>query len=432
MIKKAIHTLSADMGVFLFSLLTSVIINRALGPQLLGKYFLLMAASFLIVNILSLGFEASSSVLAAKNRAVAGPLLVLSAILSVVVGALTIAAYFLMKGILSGFVLKGMEEELILPVVLSVPFILFITYWKSLLVGLEEITFLNVYNLVTNAITVVLSFFVLVVLGLGLKEFLYATLVYTVLLSFFATYALLKKRAETRFLVDSSVLRESLSLGLKTHLGNIAHYIFLRVDYFLVNFFLGSQALAFYGLATTLAEKAWMIVSPLYTVTFARITASSVGDSVELLSKVLRNIIFLLLLLCIFLGFAGYPLIRLLYGREYLPAYVPMVLLLPGIVFLGASWFLGLFFVGQLKRPMVTTAIAWVGLLISIPLYVGLIQAFGTAGAALASSVTYGLIFWLTFLQFGKILEKPYKKALFVGIEDIRTIFTGLYSNIAR
>jgi O-antigen/teichoic acid export membrane protein len=169
-----------------------------------------------------------------------------------------------------------------------------------------------------------------------------------------------------------------------------------------------------------------MAVGSLYTVTLARISGSPLKESVDLVSKILRNIVFLLVLLAFTLTLSGYFLIKFLYGPDFLPAYVPMLLLLPGVIFFGASWFLGLFFIGHQKKPEITTAIAWAGLAISLPLYVLLIKFIGISGAAIASSITYCLIFLTTYLFFRRVSGTSLSEALVMKRADLREVYDGL------
>jgi O-antigen/teichoic acid export membrane protein len=260
----------------------------------------------------------------------------------------------------------------------------------------------------------------------GLRQLLYINLAFHVLLAALSGFIILRRYRYAGFALNRTIFSETLTLGVKTHFGNIAHFIFHRVDYFLIHYLIGSQAVGFYGLATSMAESVWMAVGSLYTVTLARISGSPLKESIDLVSKVLRNIVSLLSLLAFGLTLSGYFLIKFLYGLDFLPAYVPMLLLLPGVIFFGASWFLGLFFIGHQRKPEITTVIAWAGLAISLPLYVALIKLIGISGAAIASSATYCLIFLTTFLCFKRVSGKSLSEALVMKKADFREIYEGL------
>jgi O-antigen/teichoic acid export membrane protein len=274
--------------------------------------------------------------------------------------------------------------------------------WGALLVGLGEIPFLNRYHVATSFLSLAVSAATLLVFGAGLKDLLYVLLAYNAGLAAYGIYVVSRLRGVGRFRVDPALLRESAGLGFVAHLGNIAHVLFHRMDFFIVNYYLGDKPLGYYGLATSIAEKIWMMVQPVYNVSFARITGGTFIESSALVSKLARGLTFALLALSAVLILSGRLVIRWVFGEPYLPAYLPMIVLLPGVLFYGIHFFLGLFFIGQLQKPRVTTAISWIGLVVSVPLYLVLIGRLGILGAALASSATYTFIFLATFAQYGK------------------------------
>ena len=214
------------------------------------------------------------------------------------------------------------------------------------------------------------------------------------------------------------MLKESLTFGLQSHAGSIAHHLLQRLPHLLVNGFLGTRALAFYGIGNSIAEKLWMIVKPLYTVVLPRVSGGDEHEAALLVAKISRTLMMLLVVLAAILGGGSPFLISLLYGPEFAPAAGPLVILVVGVIFLGVSWFAGLYFVGQLKRPGVTTVIAWLSLLVAAPSYYVFSRLWGVNGAAAASTVTYVAIFAATILAFVKQSGIPLRLVLFPTKED--------------
>ncbi|MBI4474334.1 MAG: hypothetical protein HY646_16815 [Acidobacteria bacterium] len=58
MIEKTIQTFLVNVVVFAFGVLTSIVVNRLLGPTLLGQYLLVTTTATIIVNIVNLGVNA--------------------------------------------------------------------------------------------------------------------------------------------------------------------------------------------------------------------------------------------------------------------------------------------------------------------------------------------------------------------------------------
>jgi O-antigen/teichoic acid export membrane protein len=402
-LKKTLSTLTTNGFVVVFGLLNSVLIVRVLGPSSLGNYYLILTATAVIANIANLGFNVSSSTMVAKDNSRTAALFTHSLLFSVVIGLLVLVVFHFARGVFSSILLKGVEEDLILLAILPIPLSIYSSNWGALLVGLGEISFYNKYNMVTSFLSLVLSTAALIVFGLSLKGLLLVLLVYNALLAFYGIFAISNICGGIRFRIDSTLLKESVSLGFMAHIGNIAHILFHRIDYFIVNFFLGERSLGYYGLATSIAEKIWMIVSPVYSVTFAKITMATFTESISLVSKIIRGMTIFLLVICIILVVSGHWLILWIFGGQYLSAYIPMVILLPGVLFFGVHWFLSLFFIGHLQKPLVTTLIAWIGMAICLPLYYVLTLKMGINGTALASSLTYLFVFLATFIQYKKV-----------------------------
>jgi hypothetical protein len=200
------------------------------------------------------------------------------------------------------------------------------------------------------------------------------------------------------------------------------------MDYFIVNYFLGDKPSVIWP-ATSIAEKIWMMISPEYN-GCSRGSGGSLAESTALVSKLARGLTFVLLVLSILLILSGRLVIRWVFGDPYLPAYLPMIILLPGVLFYGIHFFLGLFFIGQLQKPRVTTVISWTGLAISIPLYFGLIHGLGIHGAAIASSVTYSFIFLATFVQYSKVTGQRLRDVIVPRKGEIRGLARELYDMV--
>jgi O-antigen/teichoic acid export membrane protein len=429
-LKKTLNTFTANVAVFIFGLLQNILIARVLGPPSLGKYYLIVTATAVISGIANLGFNVSNSTLVAKDKSRTAVLFTHSVFFSAIIGMIVLFAFYLGGRVLSNVLFKGVEDDLILLALLPVPLSIYASNWGALLVGLGEISFLNKYSVVTSLLALVASSAALVVFKTGLKGLLYVLLAYNAILALYGISVISKKRGGNRFQFDLSLLKESTSLGFVAHLGTIAHVLFQRMDFFIVNYFLGDKSLGYYGLATSIAEKIWMMISPVYSVSFARITGGSFADSTALVSKLTRGLTFVLLVLSFILIILGRPVIQLMFGDQFLPAYLPMVILLPGVLFFGIHFFLGLFFIGHLQKPRVTTLIAWIGLVFSLPLYLGLISRLGIRGAAIASSAAYTFIFLATFVQYNKATGQRLLDVVVPRKQEIREMVRELYNII--
>jgi O-antigen/teichoic acid export membrane protein len=101
------------------------------------------------------------------------------------------------------------------------------------------------------------------------------------------------------------------------------------------------------------------------------------------------------------LAIFGKFIIRVLLSKAFLGAYVPMLVLLPGVVLLGAGKILSADISGR-GFPQYASIISGFSLVITITLDFLLIPRMGIIGAAVASSVSYAFIFALLIVFYYK------------------------------
>ncbi|HZN04061.1 MAG TPA: polysaccharide biosynthesis C-terminal domain-containing protein, partial [Candidatus Polarisedimenticolia bacterium] len=139
----------------------------------------------------------------------------------------------------------------------------------------------------------------------------------------------------------------------------------------------------------------------------------------EVTARVLRHTAMMLAGLCLAAGILVGPMVRLLYGESFSGAILATRLLLPGVLALGLNGVLMNHFGGR-GMPAITAVAPAAGLLLNVALNVAVIPRFGIAGAALTSSLAYGLMLLLSlaaFLRGGRI---GLMKSLVVSPDDLR------------
>jgi O-antigen/teichoic acid export membrane protein len=423
-------TFGANGIVFAVGVVSSVLLARIVGPTVVGQYALVIATYTTIVNVAQLGITTSNSTLAARDAALSDRLATHSLLLAAGIGALPLAAYLLARPWLDATLLAGSPPGLMLMGLAAIPFALFSAYWGAVMVGLHEIAVLNRLNVIGSVTTSIVQVIVVAFVRADAYAVLATTLANALALNAAMLAILLRRRWRPR--VDPALLRESLGFGLRSHLGNVAHYLFLRVDYYVVNALAGPTALGHYSLATSLAEKVWTTVQPIYTVAFQRIAAGEGEDSRRLTARLTRLALALLAGLALLLAVVATLVVGPLYTERFLPALGPLYRLLPGVVAFGGSWFLGLYLIGQLKRPELTSAIAWAALAVAVPLYITLTSLHGIEGAAVASSVTYTFVLVATAIAYARATGAPIAELVVPQAEDWRTFRRLLESARAR
>jgi O-antigen/teichoic acid export membrane protein len=187
---------------------------------------------------------------------------------------------------------------------------------------------------------------------------------------------------------ERGLLGRMLGFGLRADLGNAMHLVGFRLDLFLVNVFVGTAALGVYAVAAKLAEL--LLVLP-YAVALVVMPRGVLGRRAGVGDETCVLFSWTLVVstaTALAMAAVGAPLVRLLFSDLFADAYLPLLLLLPGVVAFGATNVLMNDVVGR-GRPGAVSLVAVVGLVASVVLDLWLVPAHGVAGAAVASTLVY-------------------------------------------
>lgn len=390
-------TLLAQMMALVLQTGNTAILAYWLGPE--GKGMLDVA--LLVPGVLGLlvtGGLGIANVYYAGSRRLTTETLVANSvavcILATLLGYL-LAGMLVVSGLLSSW-LVNVPLWLIGLALLSLPFNLLTGYLLTILQGQQRIAAVNVIGLTLGAATLLLSLTLVVICQLGLLgAVLAATAANVVYLA--ASWGQLGR--QTRSLAprwDWSVMRSTLSFGLRGHIANLFQFFNYRLDMFLVNYFLGPAEVGIYGVAVRVAELLWHLPNAASFVLFPKTAAARVEEINTFTPRVLRYTLGLTTLGALGLALVGPWLIRLIFSTAFSAAYVPMVWLLPGVVLLGGAKILINEMAGR-GFPQYNALSAGIGFVATVILDLLFIPRWGIRGAALASSISYGIVFIVAF-----------------------------------
>jgi len=251
------------------------------------------------------------------------------------------------------------------------------------------------YNLLSILAKIAYLLTILVLLGifsLGVAAGMYAYIVASLVMIGGALKPIL---ASERPRIELRLLGRMLHYGSRVQVGSIFQVAMARLDIVILQFFRPLSQVGYYVVAQTIAELLLqfsgafqMSVMPLVSrYEGDERQAATSADSVRHYGIVggaatLGNVFF------------GTAVILFAYGSQYHAAIVPMLVLLPGIWFLG----MGGVIQGDLSgrgRPGLSSQLAGLAAVVTIVLDLALIPPFGVIGAAIASVIaytTYGVV----------------------------------------
>lgn len=343
--------------------------------------------------------------------------------IGVILGTAFMASFF----ILHHSLLKDIEVRYIAVAMLVVPLSLLTTYFQSILLGQNRIRDYNLVSLAQASTYLVLVLVLLLALKGGIFGAIFAwTSAYLVTAIF--SILLVYKSTDIRFSFHPAVFKDSIKFGFQAYLGNAIQFLNYRLDMFLIAFLTNLTLVGYYSISVAMAEALWYFPGAVGTIIFARTPLLSAEDANASTPRICRNTLFLTILAALVMFVLGKPIIAVVYGSAFLPALIPLWLLLPGIVALSIDMVLGNEITGR-GKPIVGTIVAAVSLAVNIPLCIILIPKLGITGAALASSVAYVVDAIVVTIIFLKMSKNSWVDTLVIKREDF-SIYTNVLSSI--
>ena len=164
---------------------------------------------------------------------------------------------------------------------------------------------------------------------------------------------------------------------------------------FIVNYFLGPAGAGLYSVSVRLAELLWYLPNAVGFAIFPKVAATGADKMNAFTPRVFRMTLGLTVLGALGLALLGKPIIQLVYSSVFESAYVPMLVLLPGVVLLGGAKVLTNEMAGR-GYPLYNSVNTSLTLMVTVLLDWVLIPRFGIIGAALASTIAYITMFVMT------------------------------------
>ena len=268
----------------------------------------------------------------------------------------------------------------------------------SFMIMVEDVKFKNIIFFtarITNTIITILAFYTMqrtLLVSLGL--IIIGDLITIVL-------ALMRMRKLPNPLrADLHFAARIIPFGLVSMITTLMLTLNYRIDTLMMDYLyhVPDQEIGFYTLGVSLSEYGWLIPDAFREVLFSRTAKNDAIDEVTMSMKVNLYLTILIILGILLLG---RPVIWLLAGQEFLPAYPVTVLLALGII--PMSWFkiIGTLLLAQGKKYV------YLGMLsasVAVNIFCNMlaIPAWGKMGAAAASVASYtsaGILFLAYYLR---------------------------------
>ena len=402
---------------------TSIIVARWLGTTGVGVLAVLSVTVALAVQLGCAGLPSANTYFISRDKSRLATIWS-NALLFAMLGGSAIALLVILIARLKPSTFGHVPIELVLLAAASIPFQLITLLGLNVLLGIERVAQFNLLDALAQVLLLVNA---LVAFGLAADIFvlvLFNTATSVLVSSIVVTviFREIRKQSRTLLQLDPQLFKELIAYGLKFYISVVAGIIILRIDLLLVNKFRGASEAGVYAVASQMSSLLILLPSIIATLLFPRVSAVQDREA-NLTMQATRHTAFVMFLICL----AGVPLsftLPLIYGPSFQGSTVQLLILLPGVFLLGIEAVMVQYFNAQ-GLPF-TIPIFWIICVVAnIGLNLLVIPHFGAKGAAVVSSITYGLIFALVASYFRSRTGNRLSTALLLRQGELRELLNG-------
>jgi O-antigen/teichoic acid export membrane protein len=424
LIRDAVVTIATRFGLAALLLATDVILARSLGPSAKGRFTLVLLYSQLAALVLGWGIDQALAVIAGRGSGPARRGFSTALVWIAIVGGFGVVVSCWLYGLPADgppsgpatVLLPNLSASQFVFAALAIPAEMLFAIGLFALLGRGAVAAYSGIRLVRAGVLVALIATAVALARLSLDLVLVINL-FTLAVT---GVALLVAANRIRILggrPSAELLAEQLRFGTRALPGTLAERLQFRADSFLLNILVGVRATGIYSVTSGLAETLWYVPNALGLVMLSR-AVDPHADAGRIAATLTRVTIALTVVLAIPTFLIGPRLVRLVYGSTFTDAGVALRLILPGVVAYSIVAVLSRYLTGR-GRPGTTTMIMLVGLAANVAANLVLIPRLGINGAALASSISYGLTAVLALVLFRRASGRGVVETLVVRPADL-------------
>lgn len=404
-------------------LLRNILLAQLLGPTQRGALALAMSVAEIVMTLLSFGYNTSIGYYTSHKFYSNNKIFMAILNYSVAVGILMIISCLLIF-MLPGFLTKG--NEVIEPYIYLLAFTVPLLFLKSSLLvfnnGLNRINAFNSFRVLDSFLPLFFFILFVYVFKMATLKAAFFSWSLSVVVNVLINCASLIKVNIKPVWIGWREQQAMAKYGFTAYFDTVFKLLLLRIDHMIVGFALGATQLGYYAMATT-ATELLLIVSesvtvPLFSKLQAGISDKNSEDQLKIAIRVTNTIV---LMAAIGLAITGELLIALLFGKDFLPAYYPMLFLIPGVIALNMCAIVRLVIIGKGKAIDVSK-VSGLALLVNIICNILLIPLMGISGAALASSIAYLFAAYCFYKNLKQDMQVTITEILLIVPNDIKWI----------
>jgi O-antigen/teichoic acid export membrane protein len=400
-----------------------VIVAHWLGAEGVGQLAVINVAVATAVQVCSFGLPSANTYFISQDQEQLRTAAINSLIFALLVGSLLAFGLYYVANIRPDW-FGIFAARLIGVASISIPAQLITLIGLNILLAVGKIREFNLLDLVAQSFVLINAVLALIVLGGELSTLVVmntaAALLVSVVIAVLIWIAA-RKLARSQWRPDGSLMARMIRYGLKFHISILAGAIIFRADLFVVNYFHGEGVAGIYSVATQFGMLLMLLPSVIATLLFPRVTAEQdqQGETTALVTRYTTFVTFFCCLAAVPFSF----LLPLIYGEDFTESSRLLLILLPGVYLVGLESVLVQHF-NALGLPRIIPVYWVVTLVINLVLVFSLVPQFDARGAALASTVSYALIFGFVTLQFLKSTGQSFSNVFILRRGELRQLLS--------
>ncbi len=386
---QATGTLFYQGITLLFNFFLNVIIARFLGPSGKGIFAVYILIPSLLSMLLTLSIDEANVYYASKGFKIKD-ILTINVLYTVFASIVLFLLYTLFPQFFSSL-FKNIKASYLEYAILITPLFLLFRNIRTIFLGVNKIGLFNFLETARVGVLFLIVYLFLALKGhnviLALKGINYHIILTSSLIILFIIPIL--GHGDKKIRPDRLFFKE-IKYGLRAYLGITMNFFNKRLDVFILNYFKTPYEVGIYSISTALAELLWKIPNSIATPLFPKVAREERRESVEFTLFITRFTFYIILIVAIVMALIGKPFIRVVFGKRFIPSFMPFLWLLPGVVFLSTGRILSAFFHG-INKPEYGSFFTIISVIFTVVFDFLLIPSHGAKGAAIASTIAYSI-----------------------------------------
>lgn len=385
-----------------------VLVARFIGVENLGKYTFAIAFATLFAVLLDLGFNSALIRESAKFKERAADYL--SSVLSIKM-IVAVLVYGLVALAINLLGYPPLTKLLVYLAAIPMVFDQFAnTFWGA---------WRGQQNLRYESLNIVINQVIILIIGLGVL-FLKLPLPYLMLPFILAsTFSMIFAGVSVRRglaikyrpLFDMALLKTILKIAVPFALIAIFSRVYGYIDSVMLSKMVGDKAVGWYSVAMKIPFALQFIPAALAASIFPAFSHHFINNKEQLrltFERVMKFLLVIVVPMSVGIAILARPIVLMFYGQEYLPAALPLQILMAGLVFVFLNFPLGALLNGC-DRHVLNMYLVGAVMVVNVALNVFVIPRFSFVGAAAAFVASHTLLFVAGMIASARII--PYAKA---------------------